>query len=88
MARGIFITGFTIEEVVKIQAKAKDMLMEGKTILSSSGAGLSASKQVFAGMRITDVLQECAYALKKLDPVTYGAVKTYVRSTHGGDIAL
>jgi hypothetical protein len=29
MAQGLFITGFTVAEVLQIQAKAKEMLVEG-----------------------------------------------------------
>lgn len=43
MARGLFITGFTISEVLAIQQRAKDMLMEGKTLMSWNEAGSSGS---------------------------------------------
>ena len=32
MAKGLFIVGFTVEEVLAIQAKAKKLLLEGKTV--------------------------------------------------------
>lgn len=68
---GLFITGFTVEEVLAIQARAKALLLEGKTIMSWSDNGTSTSKQFV--MPVKEVLAECAYALRKLDPHTYGA---------------
>ncbi len=69
-AKGLFITGFTAEEVLAIQSKAKALLLEGKTVMSWSDSGTSVGKQ-FA-MPVADVLTECAYALRRLDPDTYG----------------
>ena len=70
MARGLFITGFTISEVLAIQQRAKDMLMEGKTLMSWNEAGSSATKQFT--LPVDQVLEECAHALRVLDPATYG----------------
>ena len=70
MAKGLFVTGFTAAEVVQIQTKAKDLLLEGKTLMSWGESGSTASKQ-FA-MPVADVLEECAHALPILDPTTYG----------------
>ena len=67
---GIFTTGFTIEEVQAIQSRAKALLLEGKTIMSWADNGTSTSKQFV--MPVKEVLAECAYALRKLDPYTYG----------------
>ena len=44
LARGLFITGFTIAEVVAIQARAKALLLEGKTIMNWDDAETSVSK--------------------------------------------
>ena len=33
MARGLFITGFNVSEVLAIQRRAKELLLEGKTIM-------------------------------------------------------
>ena len=44
MARGLFITGFTIGEVLAIQARAKALLLEGKTIMKWNDAATSVSK--------------------------------------------
>lgn len=70
MAQGLFITGFTVAEVLQIQAKAKEMLLEGKTLMSWSDSGMSVSKQF--PMTVKEVLEECAYALRILEPTTYG----------------
>ena len=66
MARGLFIIGFTLAEVIEIQSKAKQLLLEGKTLMSWGESGSSASKQ-FA-MPVSEVLEECAHALPRLDP--------------------
>ncbi len=67
-AKGLFL-GFTAAEVKAIQRKARDFLLEGKTVMSWSDSGTSASKQ-FA-MPIKDILEECAYALRRLEPEKY-----------------
>lgn len=71
MAQGLFITGFTVAEVLQIQAKAKELLIEGKTLMAWGDGGSSATKQ-FA-MPIKEVLDECKYALRLLDPQNYPA---------------
>ena len=70
MAQGLFTVGFTIAEILQIQAKAKQMLLEGKTLMNWTESGSSAGKQ-FA-MPVKDTLEECAFALRKLDPQIYG----------------
>ena len=45
MARGLFITGFTVAEVLAIQQRAKEMLLEGKTIMNWNDADTSVGKQ-------------------------------------------
>ena len=64
--KGLFTYGFTLEEVREIQSAAKKLLMEGKTIMSWSSGGTSVSKQLT--MPVAEVLEECAYALAKLEP--------------------
>ena len=82
MARGLFITGFTISEVLAIQQRAKQFLMEGKTIMNFNESGTSATKQFT--MPIDQVLEECAYALRILDPATYGKPRNCAASfIHG-----
>lgn len=61
-AKGLFTRGFTKTEVERIQATAKKMLVEGKTLMSWNDGSTSVSKQ-FA-MPVADVLEECAYALR------------------------
>lgn len=70
MARGLFVVGFTVAEVLAIQQRAKDLLLEGKTIMNWNDAETSASKQFV--MEVDQVLEECGHALRVLDPETYG----------------
>ncbi len=70
MARGLFIVGFTVTEVLDIQTRAKELLLEGKTIMNWSDADTSASKQFT--LPVDQVLDECAHALRILDPEVYG----------------
>jgi hypothetical protein len=70
MVRRLFITGFTVSEVLAIQARAKEFLLEGKTIMNWNDAETSVSKQFV--LPVDQVLEECAHALKVLDPATYG----------------
>lgn len=68
-AKGLFKTGFTVAEILAIQATAKADLLAGKGIMSYTTGGTSVSKQY--SMPIGDVLAECQCALRFLDPVTY-----------------
>ena len=61
MAQALFTTGFTHSEVVAIQTRAKTLLLEGKTVMSWSVSGASASKQFV--LPIKEVLEECKFAL-------------------------
>lgn len=70
MAQGLFTTGFSLDDVLKIQTKAKQMVLEGKTILQWGEGGTSSQKQFT--LPVDKVLEECRYALKKLDPTTFG----------------
>ncbi|MEI7912874.1 MAG: hypothetical protein WCK77_24890 [Verrucomicrobiota bacterium] len=78
MARGLFITGFNVAEVLAIQQRAKEMLLEGKTILNWNDADTSVSKQFV--LPVDMVLEECAHALRILDPATYGRPRIAVTS--------
>jgi len=82
MARGLFITGFTISEVLAIQSPATEILIEGKTLMTWNEAGSSATKQFT--MPIDQVLEECAHALRILDPATYGKPRTVAVSQVSG----
>ena len=78
MARGLFITGFNVAEVLAIQQRAKEMLLEGKTILNWNDADTSVSKQFV--LPVDMVLEECAHALRIFDPATYGRTRIAVTS--------
>ena len=77
MASGIFI-GLTECELLDIKAKALAMITEGKTLMSYSDSGSSASKQ-FA-MPPKEMLSEAMFALSRLDPSTYGKRSTIVQT--------
>lgn len=66
---GLFI-GLTECELLDIKAKALSLIMEGKTLMSYSDSGSSASKS-FA-MPPKEMLSEAMLALSRLDPATYG----------------
>ena len=85
MARGLFVTGFTVADVLAIQQRAKDMLMEGKTILNWNDAETSVSKQFV--LPVDQVLEECAHALRVLDPATYGRPRNCAASFVSGHVA-
>ena len=85
MARGLFITGFTIAEVLAIQQQAKSLLLEGKTIMSWNDADTSVSKQFT--LPVDQVLDECGHALRSLDPATYGRPKSGAISFISGYLA-
>jgi monoamine oxidase len=75
MAQGLFI-GLTECELLDIKAKALAMITEGKTLMSYSDSGSSASKQ-FA-MPPKEMLSEAMFALSRLDPETYGRRVTII----------
>lgn len=76
---GIFNT-LPIDTVVAIQQKAVALILEGKTIMEWSGEGTSATKQFT--MPITDILEECSYTLRSLDPATYGNLLIQIKPIH------
>ena len=85
MARGLFTTGFSVAEVLSIQQRAKEMLLEGKTIMNWNDADTSVGKQ-FA-MPVAEVLDECAHALRVLDPATHGRARIAGASFISGHLA-
>ena len=85
MARGLFTTGFSVAEVLSIQQRAKEMLLEGKTIMNWNDADTSVGKQ-FA-MPVGEVLDECSHALRVLDPATYGRARIAGASFISGHLA-
>jgi hypothetical protein len=78
MASGLFI-GLTECELLDIKAKAVAMITEGKTLMSYSDSGSSASKQ-FA-MPPKEMLSEAMFALSRLDPATYGSRTTVISTS-------
>ena len=85
MAQGLFTVGFTIAEVLSIQSKAKTLLLEGKTLMSWSDSGSSATKQF--PMTVKETLEECAFALQQLQPEVYGKPRKVAQSFLGGFLA-
>ncbi len=84
MARGLFIIGFTVSEVLAIQRRAKEFLLEGKTIMNWNDADTSVAKQFT--MPVDQVLEECAHALRVLDPSTYGRPRNVAASFISGHL--
>lgn len=82
MAQGLFTTGFTVAEVLAIQTKAKEFLMEGKTIMAWGDSGSQVTKQF--PMTIKETLDECAHALRVLEPSTYGHSRRVAQSSFAG----
>lgn len=72
MASGIFI-GLEECQLLAIRDKAVAMITEGKTLMSYSDSGSSASKS-FA-MPPKEMLAEASLALYQLDPKQYAAMK-------------
>jgi uncharacterized SAM-dependent methyltransferase len=71
MASGIFCD-FTEAEVLAIRSAAKTLVTEGKTLMSWGSGNTTTGKQFV--MPVKEVLEECRYALRKIDPDTYGAL--------------
>jgi hypothetical protein len=57
-------------DLLQLRATARAAAAEGRVVTSFSTSGLSGGHQVT--MPPHEVLLEVAYALQKLDPVTYG----------------
>ena len=82
MAKGLFTVGFSIAEVRRLQTRAKKLLLEGKTVMAWGDSGSSVNKQF--PMAIKEVLEECAHALRVLDPATYGRRRRVASSAVSG----
>jgi hypothetical protein len=78
MASGLFI-GLTECELLDIKAKAVSLITEGKTLMSYSDSGSSASRQMVIPAR--DMLAEALFALSRLDPATYGRRTTVISTS-------
>lgn len=70
-AQGLFVVGFNKQDVLAIQAQAKKDITAGREITSYSDQGKSVGKT--RNMPVGQILAECAYALKAIDPTTYGS---------------
>lgn len=75
MASGIFI-GLTECELLAIKEKAVALITEGKTLMSYSDSGSSASRQMV--MPAKEMLAESLFALSRLDSATYGRRVTII----------
>jgi hypothetical protein len=78
MASGLFI-GLTECELLDIKAKAVSLITEGKTLMSYSDSGSSASRQMVMPAR--EMLAEALFALSRLDPATYGRRTTVISTS-------
>ena len=76
MAQGIFI-GLTECELLDLKSKALQLIMDGKTLMSYSDSGSSATK-AFPGMTPKEVLNEAMFGLSRLDPGKYGRRATMI----------
>lgn len=77
MAQGIFI-GLTECELLDLKAKALSLIMDGKTLMSYSDSGSSATKSF--SMPPKEILNEAMYALSRLDPGKYGRRNTMLNT--------
>jgi hypothetical protein len=77
MADGIFV-GLPRKTLEDLRARAVELILEGKTIMSYSDGTTNASKQ-FA-MPPKDMLQEANYALQRLDGRVRSLYTNYNRS--------
>lgn len=75
MAQGIFI-GLTECELLDLKSKALQLLMDGKTLMSYSDSGSSATKAF--SLPPKEMLNEAMYALSRLDPDKYGKRTTMI----------
>jgi hypothetical protein len=75
MAQGLFI-GLTECELLAIKEKAVALITEGKTLMSYSDSGSSASRQMVLPAK--EMLSEAMLALSRLDPATYGYRRTII----------
>lgn len=77
MAQGLFI-GLTECELLEIKSKAVSLITEGKTLMSYSDSGSSATRQMVLPAK--EMLSEALFALSRLDPKKYGKRSTMIYS--------
>jgi hypothetical protein len=82
MAKGLF----TMEDeatLLSIKSDALASLRKGQVIVSWSEAGTSVSK-TFPGITPREAYEEAVFALRKLDPETYGFARRVVQGSLRG----
>lgn len=81
MAKGLFI-GFSEQELLSIRDAAKAAVLAGSQIVNYSDSGTSVGKQITLPADV--VLLEVRYALRQLDPETYGLRRRHLSSDLSG----
>lgn len=76
MAEGIFV-GLPRETLIRIQERAIELILEGKTIMSWSDGVTSSSMQFSLAPK--EMLDEAGYALARLDGRVRGLYTNYNR---------
>lgn len=79
MAKGIFV-GLSESDLVAIRDTAVADIKSGRVITSYSDSGTSVSKQY--AMPPKEMLGEAMYALRQLDPDTYGKAVRVIRTDY------
>ena len=67
----------TEDQVLALYNKCFSLLMEGKTIIHWAGEGAEVTKQF--PIPIEDMMAECRYCLRQINPTTYGHNVTQVK---------
>lgn len=76
---GLFLL-LPVDTILQIQAKAVQMVLSGTTVMAWEGEGTSVDKKFT--MNPSDVLEECNFALKQLEPQTYGYLLKTIKVFH------
>jgi len=79
MAKGLF-TAENEATLLSIKADALAALRKGQLVVSWSSAGTSVSK-AFPGITPREAYEEAVFALRKLDPATYGSAVRVVQGS-------
>lgn len=79
MAKGIFV-GLPESDLLAIRDAAVADIKAGRVITSYTDSGTSVSKQY--AMPPREMLEESTYALKQLDPDTYGRSVKVIRTDY------
>lgn len=83
MAKGLFI-GFSEKELLQARDNAKAAILNGggMVIVNYSDSGTSVSKSW--SLSPAEILDEVRYALRQLDPDTYGKSKRWLAADNSG----